>query len=240
MKHPQEWKMTLLIGHDALHYRLEHETLEAVKGSTPIGQGERLAAVENAVYDTPEILDDYRDTRVIVTTTRYALTPSEVPAALRESILRATLTGVTGDVLTSDTSWGVGFVYELPRGLRSFIDRTFIMPPVEPHIQGVVDFLHHQPTANVAVHINGPLVDIAIGKNGTLQLANTYHCPGKNDALFYTLQACKATGIDALTDGMMIVGDERECKPLRESLSPYFKHIKMSSNARFPLKSEDS
>lgn len=236
MRNPEEWSLTLLIGHDALHYRLEHDTLEAIAGTTPIATGDRLAAIENAVYDTPQLLDDYRATRVIVANARFALTPAELPASLRGKILRATLSAVNGDVLTSDTAWGVGFVFEVPRGLRSFIERTFVMPPVEHHLQVVVDYLHGLETTTVVLHCGGDKwLDVAIKREGTLQLANTYYCAAPDDALFYTLQACKATGVDALTHRVLLVGDDEACENLRRRLADYFKDIEVGHEAPFPL-----
>lgn len=241
MKHPEEWTLTLLIGLDALYYKLEHDTLEPIVGHTPIGDGERLTAVENAVYDTPVLLDDYQSTKVIVATSRFALTPAELPEPLRKNILRTTLSGVGGDVLTSDTAWGVGFVFELPRGLRSFLDRTFIMPPVVPHLQPVIDFLHSHDEVTLLAHCpDGEHLDLAIQREGTLQLANTYTCPGADDALFYTLQAAKLTGVDALSDKVMLVGDEDACTRLKTRLDEYFKDVALDADAPFPLKLETS
>ncbi len=226
MKHPEEWSLTLLIGFDALYYRLEHDTLEPITGTAPFEQGaERLAAIENAVYDTPLLLDDYSATRVVVTTTHFALTPAELPAPLRNTILRTTLSAVNGDVVTSDTAWGVGFVFELPRGLRSFLDRTFLMPPVVPHLQPVVDYLHDHDDVAVLAHCGNGLLDLAIQREGTLQLANCYTCAGDNDALFYTLQACKATGVDALAARVALVGDDEACARLHKQLAEYFKDV---------------
>lgn len=239
MKHPEEWSLTLLVDHDAIYYRLEHDTLEAVEGHAPIGDGERLKAIENAVYETPVLLDDYRATKVIVATSRFALTPAELPETLRKNILRTTLSGVAGDVLTSDTSWGVGLVFELPRGLRSFLDRTFIMPPVVPHLQPLIDYLHGQETLTMlACCPDAEHLDLAIQREGTLQLANTYPCPGTDDALFYILQAAKLTGVDALHDRVMLVGDEEACTRLKARLDEYFKHVSLDPEAPFPLKLE--
>ena len=242
MKHPEEWTLTLLIGRDALHYRLEHDTLEAVEGHAPIAvDGERLAAVENAVYDTPMLLDDYRATKVIIDTERFALTPAELPEALRKKILRTTFSGVRGDVLTSDTAWGVGMVFEIERGLRPFLDRTFIMPPVTPLLQYLIDFLHNHDEVTLLAHCpDGERLNLAVQREGTLQLANTYACPGDDDALFYTLQAAKLTGVDALSDRVMLVGDEEACARFKARLDEYFKDAVLVTDAPFPLKLEAS
>lgn len=237
MENPQEWTLVLHVQQRELAYALMHDTLSPVVGSMPVDDSlPRLRAVEDAVYDTPLVLDDYRQVTVVVDAPHFALTPPQLPSPVREKILRASFSSVTGEVAECDTASGPGVVFELPRGLHSFFDRTFNMPPVLHHLAPLIDYVHDHSQVNVLVHCHGrDMIDVVVEYDGTLRLANCYECAGDNDALFYVLQACKAVGVDALHHELVLAGDEPACERLEPLLRDYFKHVAVEAPGEVPF-----
>ena len=78
IEHPEAWELLVSIDDKQVDYIL---FTPSVAGSLIVGDvartGETLQALEDAVYDTPELLNEYRRVRVIVRSPHFVLLPQE-------------------------------------------------------------------------------------------------------------------------------------------------------------------
>ena len=78
IQHPEAWELLVAIGDQQLDYILY---APAVAGSLQMGHASRtddsLQALEDATYDTPDLLNDYKRVRVVVHSQHFVLLPME-------------------------------------------------------------------------------------------------------------------------------------------------------------------
>ena len=89
IQHPEAWELLVSIEDKRVDYILFSPS---VPGSLAIGQVERaddsLQGLEDAVYETPDLLNDYKRVRVVVHSSHFVLFPGEMPDADCQELVR--------------------------------------------------------------------------------------------------------------------------------------------------------
>ena len=210
-----------------------------IAGTLPLDltSGSYLKALENAIYDNPVLLSDFKQVRVMVESQHFVVLPPEFSDEFdAQDVFNASFPDADGDfALCSLPRCGVGIGFELPQGVLGFLQRTFNMPPILHHLYSVMEHYKQQDqnSDNACLHLNlhDDRIDILITDKQRLVMANSYPSTNSNDTVFYTLNAWKTFGLDALKDKIFVTGS----KTLRDSVVPTLRnYINYVMPAIFP------
>ena len=231
IQHPEVWELLVSIDDRQVDYILYTPT---VANSLVVGQvklaDSSLQALEDAIYDTPELLGEYKRVRVLFHSRHFVLLPADVDDDDCDMLVHQAFPDDDGDVAVCRVSEnGVRIAYLMPRGLKAFLGRTFNYPEVCHHLQPLCEYFKEQAhvvsVARMFLHLSGEAMDMAIYREGALLCANTYPFTNAQDVAYYALGAWQAYGLDQLADELLLAGDG----DLRASVTPvlreYVKHV---------------
>ena len=212
----------------------------AVAGSLVTGTVERadgsVKALEDAVYDMPELLNEYRRVRVVVHSPHFVLLPQSVTEEDCALMVREAFPADDGDVeVCSLPRCGVKLAWLLPSGLRAFLGRTFNYPDVVPHLAPLCEHFHElnhdDGRSRMFLHLTDGRMDLAIFNNGALACANSYAFDDAQDAAYFSMNAWRTFGLDQLTDELQLLGDNA----LRATMTPVLReYVKSVMPAVYP------
>lgn len=196
-----------------------HRSFLLVKaGRTAVGM------IEDAVYDNPLLLRDYRRTYCLVETPRVMAAPAELCASEAElaSMLRLQWPDWEGEVKVSGngTSNSV-MVWGMERDMARFLSRTFSPSmQLDCHLAPLTRYFATRPGRGNSVRMLANLregsLDLIALRGPRLLMANTFRYDKTTDALYYIMAAREHLGLDPQVDEMLLAG----VPSLREELSP--------------------
>lgn len=231
IQHPEVWELLVSIDNGRVDYALFTPT---VANSLVMGQvnliDTSLQALEDAVYDTPELLGEYKRVRVVVQFRHFVLLPEDVGDDDCAMLVRQAFPDDDGDVAVCHMATnGVKIAYLMPRGMQAFLGRTFNYPAVSHHLMPLCEYFKEldkdDGVSRMFLHLSDGNMDMAIYRDGQLQCANTYPFSNSDDAAFFALSAWRAHGMDQLTDELQIAGDGALCAELTPRLREFVKHV---------------
>lgn len=233
IQHPEAWELMVSIDDQRVSYIL---FTPSVANSLIVDEVPRaddsLQALEDAVYDTPELLNDYKRVSVIVHSQHFVLLPDTVDDEDCLSLVRRAFPDDNGDAavcLMPDNK--VKIAYLMPAGLQAFVGRTFNYPRVFHHLHPLCehfnDVNHGSGLPRMFLNLNDGSMDVAIYREDKLQCANTYPYPYANpqDAAYYALNALRSHGLDQLTDELQLAGDADARAAMTPVLREYVKYV---------------
>lgn len=228
IENPHLWTLSLFVDDRHIHFMLhndqEHNSLicRDIEIGTWSDDEEHLRAVENAVYDNPLLLSEFKRVNVSVDSMQFIFLP---PGYGTDEDARhafdVAFPGATGDfVVSRGYNCRTDVAFMLPQGLHQFLRRTFSNAPVRLHLETMCSYFRGKTNAStinkVAVYIRNGRIDVCAFKHGRLQIANTYVCRSNDDAVFYTLAVWNMMGLDVRSDEIQIAGD----KTVRAAITP--------------------
>lgn len=231
IQHPEVWELLVSIDDRQVDYILFTPT---VKGSLVTGQvlltDTSLQALEDAIYDTPELLGEYKRVRVVIHSRHFVLLPLDVDDDDCGMLLRQAFPADDGDAAVCQTAEnGVKIAYLMPRGLMAFLGRTFNYPMICHHLVPLCGYfneqLHEDSVARMFLHLSGESMDMAIYRDGALLCANTYPYTNAQDAAYFALGAWRANGLDQLADELLLAGDGDLRAAVTPVLREFVKHV---------------
>lgn len=238
IQHPEAWDLLVAIGNRQVNYILYAPT---VAGSLVIGAVERaddtLQALEDAVYATPVLLNEYKWVRVVLNSPHFVLLPPETPDKDAEAMLQEAFPGEEGEVAVCQLQQtGLKIAYLLPQGMKAFLGRTFSYPETYHHLMPLCEHFMSQyggdRPSRMFLNLQAGTMNLFICRDGMLQCANTYWFSSAEDAVYYAMSAWRAHGMDQLTDEMLLMGDLHECGEMTPLLREYVKSV---MPAEFPV-----
>lgn len=173
-----------------------------------------LKAVENAVYDNPALIADYKNVTVLYRTPRAAAIPVEAEA-LSEALLHRLfppLPDTPGTVLTADiASMKAAIAFEVPDDVLGFLRRTFpnvrVIHPLMPQAEWFGAKYTDTQRGKTFVNLQPDRLDIIIiGRQNPL-IINTLKIASAMDAFYYIMAARKVSAMRA--DDEIFVGGNR-------------------------------
>lgn len=192
--------------------------------SFPLGLSGRapLDAIQEAVYDTPLLLSDFRRSFCIIETPHILITPSEIPEADAARLFALQWPEAKGRV--RHTGIGVSnarMTYAIDPGLEGFFSRTFSPEmQVEPALAPLVKYLSTRSgrgsSARMVCNLRPESLDLIVLQGSHLRMANTFRYDKPMDAFYYIMASRKSLGLDPATDEMYLTGTQH----VREQLSP--------------------
>lgn len=238
---PEAWTLMLAVGERELEYILfspaQEESLIAatvpLKVSTPWMQ-----AVENAVYDNELLLDDYGRVAIVVNAPHFVVMPSSIAADPYMVEKNFTIMFPDDDCEVQSCLMprcDVAVAYGLPRGLYSFLMRTFNNAPLFHHLYPLCEHFKRLNTgtgiSRMFLNLREGAMDMVVYCKGEMMMANSFEVRSTADATFLALHTWKSFGMDALTDEVQLTGH----RELRDSLATQLReYVRFVMPAIFP------
>ncbi len=234
IQQPELWTLQLSLSDKAIDYIVftdaQDDSLIMGQIELDLSAGSYLKAVENAVYDNPLLLDDYRQVRVVVASQHFVVLPPSYDDFEAEDALRATYPDCDGDVATCQLSrCGVGIAFEVPRGVVGFLQRTFSTPPVYHHLHPLCEHYKRlnegSEISRMFLNMGDSHMDMVVYKGGNIQLANAYDYRSPQDAAYLALHVWDSLQLDRLTDEVQLTGDKAQRDAIAPILRNYIRYV---------------
>ena len=213
IQHPESWELLLSINGGDLDYILYTPAVAGslITGSKDVAE-DALQGLEDAIYDTPELLNEYKRVRVIVHSRHFVLFPGDVADDDCLMLVSRAFQDVDGDAAVCELPEnGVKIAFLMPRGMQAFLGRTFNYPTVYHHLLPLGEYFkgvnRDSGRSQMFLHLRDEGMDMAIYRDGGLLCANTYPSSQAQDAVYYVLNAWRAHGLDQLNDELVLAGE---------------------------------
>ncbi len=187
--------------------------------------------IQNAVYDNPQVLDDY-SALIVIDTPHVAWVPVEVADSDNaEESFTAIYPGTAADVMrdTADASRQMAdagrpvALYSLAPGLKAFLARTFPGARVRCAQALSLDRLRSLcPGGEAAgVFLRPEATDIILLRDGALQCAATRPAMPPSDTAYHLLNAMLTCGLDPAKARVPLFGDAAQTGQVADVLSRF-------------------
>lgn len=231
IQHPEVWELLVAVGGQRVDYILYTPT---VAGSLQMGHvartDESLQALEDAIYDTAELLKEYKRVRIVAHSQHFVILPTETADDDCRMLVRAAFPADDGDALVNTLpANGVKIAYLLPRGMQAFLGRTFNYPEVYHHLYPMCEHFkglnRSDDLSRMFLNLNAESMDMAIYRDGKLLCANSYQFTNAQDAAYFALNAWRTHGLDQLVDEMQLTGERTMCASMTPVLREFVKFV---------------
>ena len=172
IQHPEVWELLVSIDDGQVDYALFTPT---VANSLVLGQvsltDDTLQALQDAVNDTPELLNEYKQVRVAVHSRHFVLLPEDTDDDDCTMLLRQAFPDDDGDAAVClMPANGVKIAYLLPHSMQAFLGRTFNYPalchPLMPLCEYFKGLDKGDDASRMFLHLSGGNMDLVIYRNG--------------------------------------------------------------------------
>lgn len=237
IQHPEVWELIVAIDGQRVDYLLFTPQVanSLITGQVPMVD-DSLQALEDAIYNTPVLLNEYKRTRVIVRSPHFVLLPLETLDDDCMTLARTAFPGDDGDAaVCSLPDNGVKIAYMMPRGLQAFLGRTFNYPALYHHLFPLCGYFKElnrgKSVSQMFLNLQEGSMDMAIYRDEALLCANTYPFSNAQDAAYFALNAWRAHGLDQLTDELQLAGNGETRGVMTPVLREY---VKLVMPAEYP------
>jgi len=167
-------------------------------------------SLENAVYDTPLLLEEYGHTTISLHSQHFVVMPAELlPAA--NQVFRASFSSLDGELMTCNVkNTDAAIACDIPQGVTAFLKRTFASPTLLHHLAPLCAYCAAAyADENGCLHINvtDKVAHIVATHKGHLQMANTYTYHSTDDVIYFALAVFKECHFDSRADKILLSGD---------------------------------
>lgn len=242
ISHPELWRCVMMLSGQQLFVALlppvaSDNMLCAILPLNPDAPTP-LKALEEAVYDNPLLLCEFRSTHLLLTGGRFTLVPAELTdAADRAMMLAQMWPGAEGealdpaDIRASEPIGGATLLWAPDGATVAFMQRTFfgirISHALECAMRQAVE-LSAGPSYSDGVVLLAPeapgRLTIASARQGSLLTANTFDFASTTDAAYFTLAAVQAAGLDRQLAEAVIAGSGAAPDAIAPALRRYMPH----------------
>ena len=231
IQHPEAWELLVSIRDRRVDYIL---FTPSVANSLIMGNvawlDDGLQALEDAVYDTPILLNEYKRVRVMVHSDHFVLFPSEVSDADCLALVGKAFPADAGEAAVCALPANEAKVaWLMPRGMQAFLSRTFNYPQVCHHLfpqcEHFTGLNHGDDVSRMFLNLEEERMDLAVYRDGKMQCANSYHFTDYQDAVYFALKAWRSYDLDQLTDELQLTGNRESCAALTPELRKFVKHV---------------
>lgn len=162
----------------------------------PVGEGaDLLQKIENAVYDHPQLLDDF-SADIIIETNRSMWVPSEIAEdEQRSEDLFYRVYKFDADDMTVDHVGDKCLMWALTPGLPAFLGRTFPGARISAHlsvIQSYIDSLALTDKELMILNLRKGSCDIILMRENQLQTSSTQPAVNPEEGMYRLLRAADA------------------------------------------------
>ncbi len=226
--------LSLLIRHNGIDtlsatpegWRQGAVNVDAAVSSTP------AKILEEAVYNSPSLLSDYKQIDVIADTDRFVMVPAQLAAdeGLVAQVVSLLWPDEADEPVTVDVCGSAAFLSLFGKGLVGFVNRTFPSGALHHRLAMLTGYFMSRPAPvnNLKLYArldSASRVDIVIMDSAGPVMVNSYKCETVTDAVYYILAAVKDSKFDVLDDEMIVCGDPHLCSEATELLRKYVNSV---------------
>lgn len=187
-------------------------------------------ALEEAVYNNPVLLNDYRTTTIALHSQRFALMPADITDnALARQVLEASTASIDGEMLMCMVkNTNATIACDVPQGVTAFLKRTFGNPVLLHHLAPLCAYCsaaYSDDNGCLHINITDKETHIVATRNGKLQIANTYPYRQLDDIVYFALAIFKEYNFDSHADKVMLTGDNELRAQLAEQLRQWIAYV---------------
>lgn len=192
-----------------------------------------LKALEDAVYDNPLLLSDFRSVHALVETPVHAVVPALAASSDTAPLLLSRMSGADTDpdrTAISPEFGGATLLYELPEALEAFLRRTFfgvtISTPLEETGGAVVSLSETTPhPVMLAVADTASALTLAAARGGELLMLNTFTVSHPTDAAYYLLASRSTLGLGRADGTVWFAGQAPLARTVANIVTPYLDSV---------------
>lgn len=241
IRYPEHWTLILRLGESSISFILysDHEENSLIYRELTLDKstGDYLKSLENCIYDNPALLQDFKRVAVEIASSHFVVLPEAMnnDDHMHEVMdyMFATDGGDRHLCPLSDGKTAIAFT--MPRGVMSFLQRTFNMPTVVHQLVPLSKYgeakCEKSGISRMFAHLYNEHLDLCVFRKGELIMTNTYRLRNTEEAVFYMLNAWQHLGLDVMTDELQLSSD----KTVRDLLTPQLrKYINFVMPIIFP------
>lgn len=238
IEHPEAWELLVSLDDKRVRYGL---FTPAVANSLHIGDiactDDSLHGLEDAVYNTSLLLNEYKRVRVVVYPRHFLLLPQDVTDEVCIDLLHEAFPACDADVAVCLMPRnGVKIAFGMPSGTHAFLGRTFNYPAVIPHLVPLCEhcssLVCNDNLKRMFLHLSESRLDMIIFNGDKMVCANSFSVTGPQDARYYALAAWRSWLMDQLNDELFLFGDNS----LQATMTPLLREfVKQVKPAVFPV-----
>lgn len=213
---PSDWRLIMVLsatGIEAYLRNAENPTEEVktiLREDWNADGGNLLERIENAVYDHPQLLDDF-STDIAVQTSEALWAPESVIEGENDpagEIFGSVFAGAEEDIMRDYTEGRV-CLYMLTPGLKGFLQRTFPGARVRCHQTVLVDRLSGRPAdmPRVYIDIRRSMADFVVFDGRKLLMAVTHEWNNPDDIRYHLYNLLDVYGLDPGAVHVSVSGD---------------------------------
>ncbi len=200
-----------------------------------------LGHIENAVYDNPQVLDDF-SADIVVMTPRTLLVPSQVVADDDDEANRLynqVYSASAGDLMQENIGEATA-LYSLTSGLNGFLQRTFSGARVHSHLAVMADRLRDRSADMPRLYVDirtfgGEDDDLKCGEadfvafdRQTLLMAATHRWNHPDDIRYHLFNIMQVFGLDPVKTQVSVSGPAALKAPLVQQLRHDLAYVVMT------------
>lgn len=201
-----------------------------------------LSNIENAVYDHPQVLDDF-SSDIVVSSPRTIIVPTKLVADDDDEALRLynqIYSAEESDLMT-DTAGEATMLFSLTPGLHGFLQRTFPGARIHSHLALLADRLRDRSSdmPRLYVDIRCPHdgeeqadageVDFVAFDRQNLLMAVTHRWNHPNDIRYHIFNIMQVFGLDTSITQVSVSGPARIKTPLVQELRRDVAYVVMTA-----------
>lgn len=236
IQHPELWTLHLGLGTDKIEFviytKAQADSLISGSIAMDMSFGDYLKSLENCVYDNPVLLKPFSKVSVVADSQHFLFLPKSVgdDEELAAAVFEKSFPDIEGEMsLCQMPQCGVVSAFELPKGVKAFLQRTFFNPPVCHSLVPLCEYYSSKQESTslsrMFLYVGSDEMKMCVFGKGKLLMSNVYKCQSIDDAAFYALHAWQSYSLDALNDEMQLAGDKRVRDELVPILRKYINYV---------------
>lgn len=220
IKEPRMWQLVMEVSPDALSVMafspIEHHTLISEEIPLSNTATSPLKGFQEAVYDNPLLLADFRKTTILLPTPRAMLVPDILTdTSRREQAFREAFppSGADGpeEILAEELpALGATMLTAINREFLGFLRRTFNNPRISHTLTPLALYFKAKhptrPHGKMIANLRQGRCDIVILGDKAPMVMNSYPVRDPMDSVYYIMACREAFGLSA-TDELILAGD---------------------------------
>ena len=229
-EHPGQYILSIRLERDNIYFSVHNpavdNSFQSCKSRFPSGK-ECLPALENFVYEHPELLQPYKKTYIILPSERFTFVPRNLePSGETAPYYTYCFPGTSEKILENCLEYNQIYnLFGIEADLYAFLVRTFEQPIILHHLSPLCEYFYSKSRINgnekMYVNIESNRLDIVCFNAQGLLFANTFEYRRPHDAVYYILNVWQQLTFDQQKGEIHLTGSNRLKKPIVPVIQEY-------------------
>lgn len=230
IEHPGQYILSVRIEKERIYFSVHNpavnNSFQSCSVRFPAGEA-FLPALENIIYEHPELLQSYRKTYILLPSNRFTFVPQSLePAGETEAYYTYCFPGTSEKILENCLEHNELYnLFGIEADLYAFLVRTFDQPVILHHLTPLCEYFYSKSRTNnqdkMYVNIEEKRIDIICFNTRGLLIANTFEYRHPHDAAYYMLNVWQQLNFDQQKGEMHLTGNNRLKKPIIPIIQEY-------------------